>query len=76
MFSSVCALPSPASAEGMLPFVVPLVHWYYDTVRLLLYVPPCGLWPSRTGLGAQTQRSGSGAVTAPVRFNAGLVGVP
>ncbi len=37
MFSSVCALPSPASAEGMLPFVVRLVHWYYDTVRLLLY---------------------------------------
>jgi hypothetical protein len=25
MFSSVCALPSPASAEGMLPFVVRLV---------------------------------------------------
>src|SRR5215467_1453544 len=38
MFSSVCALPSPASAEDILPFVVRLVHWYYGTVRLLLYV--------------------------------------
>ena len=38
MFSSVCALPSPASVEGMLPFVVRLVHGYYGTVRLLLYV--------------------------------------
>jgi hypothetical protein len=38
MFSSVCALPSPASAEGMLPFVVRLVHGYYGTVRLLLNV--------------------------------------
>jgi hypothetical protein len=38
MFSSVCALPSPASAEGCLPFVVRLVYWYYGSVRLLLYV--------------------------------------
>ena len=38
MFSAVCVLPSPASAEGMLPFVVRLVHGYYGTVRLLLYV--------------------------------------
>src|SRR5215510_15717375 len=38
MFSSVCALPSPASAEGRLPFVVRLVHGYYGTVRLLLNV--------------------------------------
>src|SRR6516164_7061775 len=38
MFSSVCALPSPASAEGILPFVVRLFHGYYGAVRLLLYV--------------------------------------
>src|SRR5262252_790809 len=38
MFSSVRALPSPASAEGILPFVVRLVHGYYGTVRLLLNV--------------------------------------
>src|SRR5689334_12739465 len=37
MFSLVCALPSPASAEES-PFVVRLVHGYYGTVRLLLHV--------------------------------------
>src|SRR5216684_4294862 len=37
MFSSVCALPS-GLRRRLLPFVVRLVHWYYGTVRLLLYV--------------------------------------
>jgi hypothetical protein len=34
MFSWVCALPSPASAEGC----PSLFGWYYGTVRLLLNV--------------------------------------
>jgi len=38
MFSLVCVLSSPASAEGWLPSLVRLVHRYYDTVRLLRYV--------------------------------------
>src|SRR6266851_6234091 len=47
MFSLVCVLSSPASAEGWLPSLVRLVHRYYDTVRLLRYVhvrySVCGL---------------------------------
>src|SRR3984957_2783330 len=34
MFSFVCALPSPTSAEG-LPPLFRLAHRYYSTVRLL-----------------------------------------
>src|ERR1700692_1179230 len=30
--------PSLPGLRGRLPFVVRLVHWYYGTVRLLLYV--------------------------------------
>src|SRR5216683_2194176 len=39
MFSLLSLCPSlPGLRRRLLPFVVRLVHWYYGTVRLLLYV--------------------------------------
>jgi hypothetical protein len=50
MFSSVCALPSPASAEGR----PSLFDWFTGTTARptspVHSRPPFGLWPSRTGL--------------------------
>ena len=48
MFSSVCALPSPASAEGMLPFVVRLVHWCRVGGGALARWPPSAAQTART----------------------------
>jgi hypothetical protein len=56
MFSSVRALPSPASAEDCCPS---LFGWFtglrHSPTSPVRSCPPCGLWPSRTGLGQLTK---------------------
>jgi len=63
MFSSVCVLPSPTSAEGCPPCSAGSSVLRRSPTAPERSCPPFGLWPSRTGLavGAKTSKSPLGS---------------